>query len=68
MRDEPELKHRDLKTLDGIVRGPGFYASPSQDRINRMVQNGLITRVKGILRPTMKGRAIAFLRRFGLFS
>jgi hypothetical protein len=33
-----------------------------------MVENGLITQVKGILRPTMKGRAIVFLRRFGLFS
>ncbi len=68
MRDEPEIKNRDLKTLDGILKGQGYYATPSPDRIRRMVQNGLITQVKGILRPTMKGCVIGFLRRFGLFS
>lgn len=67
MSDELGIKDRDLRTLAGIVKGPGFYSSPSPDRIKRMIENGLIKQEKGTLRPTLKGRIIAFLRRVGLF-
>ena len=67
MSDESETKDRDLQTLAGIVKGTGYYATPSPQRIKRMVDNGLIKRVRGVLRPTLKGRIIARLSRFGLF-
>ena len=62
-----ELKDRDLDTLAGVVKGPGNYASPSADRIERMVARGLIKRTRGILRPTLKGRLVNFLRKLGFF-
>ena len=56
--DQQEIKPRDLQTLAGIVRGPGFYASPSPDRIKRLLENRLIKQQRGTLRPTLKGRIV----------
>jgi predicted transcriptional regulator len=63
MSDEPAIKERDLRTLAGIVKGTGFYATPSADRIKRLIEKGLIKQQSGALRPTLKGRIIAFLRK-----
>lgn len=63
MNTDDDIKDRDIETLVGIVRGPGTYATPSPDRIERLLQKGLITRKKGRLRPTIKGRIIAWLYR-----
>lgn len=63
MSDEQEIKRRDLQTLFGIVRGPGSYASPSPDRIRRLIDRGLIRKEGGTLQPTLKGRIVAFLNR-----
>jgi hypothetical protein len=49
----------DLMTLRGVVRGPGNYATPSPDRIERLMQKGLIKKKRGTLRPTLKGRIVA---------
>lgn len=58
------IEKRDLRTLAGIVRGPGHYATPSPDRVERLVQNGLATKVPGgSLRATIKGRIITWLYR-----
>lgn len=62
--DQQEIKPRDLQTLAGIVRGPGFYASPSPDRIKRLVENRLVKMKRGSLRPTLKGRMITLKGRF----
>ena len=56
-----ESKKRDLRTLVGIVRGPGWYATPSAERIERLLKRGLIKKRKGVLRPTLKGRLVALL-------
>ena len=53
---------RDLSTLADIVRGPGMYATPSPERVERLVQNGLVKKKNGKLRATFKGRLIALLR------
>ena len=58
-----EIEQRDLKTLAGIVQGPGAYATPSPDRVNRLMQHGLIKTKGGTLRPTLKGRIVAWLWR-----
>ena len=68
MSNELEIKDRDLRTLTGIVKGPGNYPTPSPDRIERMIENGLIKQDRGTLRPTLKGRIIARLYRLGLFT
>jgi hypothetical protein len=57
-----EQRERDLATLRRIVRGPGNYATPPADRIERLVSQGLVRKVRGVLRPTLKGR---FAARFG---
>ena len=51
----------DIVTLRGIVRGPGNYATPSPDRVNRLMQKGLVKKKRGNLRPTLKGRILALL-------
>jgi hypothetical protein len=61
MEDADDIKNRDLKLLAGIVRGPGFYPTPSLERIERLLQKGLVTKRKGRLRPTIKGRLISWL-------
>lgn len=53
----------DIMTLRGIVRGPGNYATPSPDRIERLMQQGLIKKKRGSLRATLKGRFVALLSR-----
>jgi hypothetical protein len=58
-----QLHDRDLKTLTGIVRGPGFYPTPSQDRVERLLKNGLIKKSRGTLRATLKGRLVAWMYR-----
>lgn len=61
MDEAGDIKNRDLKLLAGIVRGPGCYPTPSLERIERLMQKGLVTKRKGRLRPTIKGRLIAWL-------
>jgi hypothetical protein len=51
----------DIVTLRGIVRGPGYYATPSPERVDRLMSKGLIKKKRGNLRPTLKGRLIALL-------
>jgi hypothetical protein len=51
----------DIITLRGIVRGPGHYATPSADRVDRLMQKGLIKKKRGNLRATLKGRLVALL-------
>jgi len=63
MESQAEIGANDLRTLAGIVRGPGYYATPSPDRIERLIRKGLIRRKKGTLRPTLKGRIIVWLSR-----
>lgn len=63
MEEAEEIKNRDLKLLAGIVRGPGNYPTPSLERIERLINKGLVTRKKGRLRPTIKGRIVAWLNR-----
>jgi hypothetical protein len=53
----------DINTLRGIVRGPGNYATPSPDRIDRLMRRGLVKKKRGSLRPTLKGRIVALLAR-----
>lgn len=58
------FEERDLRTLAGIVRGPGHYATPSPARVERLVQNGLATKERGgLLRATIKGRIVAWFYR-----
>jgi hypothetical protein len=64
MNEELGIKDRDLQTLAGIIKGPGFYPLPSPDRIKRLTENGLIKKVRGIMCPTIKGRMICFIRRW----
>ena len=63
MEIRPKIEQRDLKTLAGIVQGPGAYATPSPDKVNRLMQHGLIKRKRGTLRPTLKGRITVWLWR-----
>ena len=63
MDDADDIRNRDIKLLVGIVRGPGNYPTPSLERIERLVHKGLVTRKKGRLRATIKGRFVAWLRR-----
>jgi len=49
--------------LRGIVRGPGCYPTPSPQRVDRLTEMGLIKRKRGTLRPTLKGRLVAFFSR-----
>jgi hypothetical protein len=60
-----EIHGRDLQTLRGIVRGPGNYATPSPDKIERLMQQGLIKKKNRRLVPTLKGRVVAWLSRHG---
>ncbi len=63
MEEADEIKNRDLRLLAGIIRGPGNYATPSLERIERLVNQGLVTRKKGRLYPTIKGRIVAWLNK-----
>jgi hypothetical protein len=64
MESEKEVADRDMRTLMGIVRGPGNYATPSPDRIERLVQRGLVVKKRGgALRATLKGRILAWIKK-----
>jgi hypothetical protein len=63
MDTDASVEDRDLRTLTGIVRGPGFYPTPSQDRVERLLKNGLIKKSRGTLRATLKGRLVAWMYR-----
>jgi hypothetical protein len=54
-----EIRGRDLQTLRGIVRGPGNYPTPSPDKIERLMHQGLIKRKNRRLVPTLKRRIVA---------
>ena len=58
------IEDRDLRTLVGIVRGPGYYATPSPERVERLVRKGLAIKKRGgVLRATLKGRLVAWFYR-----
>jgi hypothetical protein len=62
MDTQSELGERDLRTLKGILRGPGNYPTPSPDKIERLMHQGLIKKKKNRrLAPTLKGRIVAWL-------
>jgi len=61
MKEAERNKKRDLDTLAGIIRGPGWYATPPAERVESLLRRGLIKRRKGHLRPTLKGRLVALL-------
>jgi hypothetical protein len=63
MESEKEIADRDWRTLVGIVRGPGNYATPSPERTGRLIRNGLVVRKRGVLRPTLKGRILAWWKK-----
>jgi len=54
-------KKNDIILLRDIVRGPGHYPTPSQDRVARLVKCGLVKKVRGSLRATIKGRIVALI-------
>lgn len=56
-----DIRGNDLATLRAIVRGPGRYATPSPERIQRLAEKRLIKKVRGSLRPTLKGRVVALV-------
>ena len=59
-----EIRSSDLHTLVGIVQGQGCYATPSPNRVRRLQEQGLIKkRGGGRLKPTIKGRFVALMRR-----
>lgn len=66
MTTRRELDRRDLQTLAGIVRGPGNYATPSPQRIARLVDQGMIKHKRKGLTPTLQGRVFAWLWKRGL--
>jgi hypothetical protein len=64
MESEKEIAERDLQTLVGIARGPGNYATPSSERVDRLMRLGLVVKKgRGTLRPTLKGRFVAWVNR-----
>jgi hypothetical protein len=58
-----EIRGRDLQTLRGILRGPGNYPTPSADKIERLMSQGLIKKKNRRLVATLKGRIVAWLSR-----
>ena len=54
-----ESERNELMTLRGIIRGPGFYATPSLRRVDRLIQRGWVKKKRGRLLPTLKGRLVA---------
>jgi len=62
-----DIRLSDLQILIGIVQGRGYYATPSPNRVQRLQEKGLIkNKGAGRLRPTLKGRFVARLRRHEL--
>jgi len=60
-----EIRERDLQALKGILRGPGNYPTPSPDKIERLMHQGLIKKKNRRLAPTLKGRIVAWLWKGG---
>jgi len=61
---EKETRERDLDTLVRILRGPGNYPTPSPERIQRLVNSGLVVKLRGgALRPTLKGRIVGWFHK-----
>ncbi len=56
MGEEQDEASRDRQLLAAIKRGPGRYATPAPDRVNRLIERGLVRKVRGTLRLTLKGR------------
>lgn len=59
--DAQGSRQSDLITLRAIVRGPGSYATPSPDRVKRLVARGLVKKQRGNLQATIKGRVVALM-------
>lgn len=59
--EDNAIKDRDLQTLVEIVRRPLWHATPAPERIQRLLARGLIRKSRGGLRPTLKGRIVAWL-------
>ena len=64
MNNQHEIHEHDLHTLRGIVRGPGNYATPSPDKIERLINQGLVKKTSSRLAPTLKGRIVAWLSKY----
>jgi len=58
--DDQDSHSYDRILLRGIIQGPGYYATPSPRRVERLMKMGLIKKKRGTLRPTLKGRVVAF--------
>lgn len=63
MKSAREISERDIELLAGIVQGPGHYPTPSPERVQRLIDKGLVRKIRGRLRPTLKGRIVAWLKR-----
>jgi hypothetical protein len=63
LNTQSEARHRDLEVLAGIMRGPGNYPTPSPERVERLLQQGLIKKKRRRLAPTLKGRLTAWFWR-----
>jgi hypothetical protein len=63
MRAQHEIGKHDLRLLAGIARGPGHYATPPREHVDRLMELGLVKKKRHRLAPTMKGRIVAWLRR-----
>jgi hypothetical protein len=55
MTDERDDLSRDRQLLAAIGRGPGHYPTPSPERVNRLIEQGLVKKARGNLRLTLKG-------------
>ena len=63
MEDGRENHDRDRQLLTAIKRGPGEYPTPSPERVNRLIQRGLVKKDRGTLRLTLKGWLVSWFYR-----
>jgi len=63
MATEQKLDERDKQLLGMIKRGPGQYPTPSPDRVQRLIDKGLVKKERGTLRLTLKGRIVSWFER-----
>lgn len=69
MAKAQNTEDRDIQILAAIKRGPGQYPTPSPERVQRLIEKGLVRKERGSLRPTLKGRLVSLLYRLrGVFS
>jgi hypothetical protein len=66
MNSKSGLNRRDLQLLAGIARGPGNYATPSAERVERLIERGVIKKTRRGLALTLDGRIVVWLSRLGL--